>query len=177
MIQRLPLILLAGLILIGFTTSAEARKPARVFGGKVILSKTPFPGAFKSDRAFIRHMKKVNVRKVSYPKSGTLNLEFMAFFRKAKRATEFIAIVYDLSDRGRQAISFPIMPNQRTTQILASGFTMTKKDFPVEHKYRLVVSLGGRILAETKFAIKETKAEREERKQKEKALRRQKVDF
>jgi sulfur relay (sulfurtransferase) DsrF/TusC family protein len=101
----------------------------------------------------------------------------MAFFSKAYRATEFVAIIYDLSDRGRQAMSFPIMPNQRSTQILASGFSMTKDAFPVEHKYRLVVSLGGRILAETTFAIKETKVERAARKAKEKALRRQSVDF
>ena len=177
MTRRFPALLLAGLLLLAFSSSSHARKPARVFAGKVILSKTPFPGAFKSDRAFIRHMKKVNTRKVFYPTSGPLNLEFMAFFGKAYRATEFVAIVYDLSDRGRQATSFPIMPNQRATQILASGFSMTKDNFPVEHQYRLVISLGGRILAETRFAIKETKAERAARKAKEKALRRQSVDF
>lgn len=166
-----------GLLILGLFSPSFARKPARVFAGKVILSKTPFPGSFKSDKAFIRHMKRVNTRKVSYGKTGPINLEFMAFFRRPQRATEFVAIVYDLTDRGRQAISFPIMPNQRKTQILASGFSMTRDNFPMEHQYRLVISLGGRILAESRFAIKETKAQRAERRAKEKALKRQSVDF
>ena len=154
-----------------------AKKPARAFAGKVILSKTPFPASFKSDKAFIRHMKRVHRSKISYPKKGPINLEFMAFFARKYQATEFVATIYDLTDRGRQITSFPIMPNQRVTQILASGFSVERDRFPTEHQYRLVISLGGRVLAETRFAIKETAAERNERRAKERALKNQKVDF
>ena len=92
-----------GVIIIAFfsilTTQAQARDPADVFAGKVILSTKPFPASFKNDRAFVRYMKKAHKKVVYYPKSNTLNLEFMGFFGRVYAATEYTCLVCNVTDR------------------------------------------------------------------------------
>ena len=159
------------------TTQAKARHPADVFAGKVVLSTKPFPARFKNDRAFVRYMKKANKKVVYYPKSNTLNLEFMGFFGRAYAATEYTCLVYNVTDRNQLVTSFPIYPESRENRILASGFRISRDVFQEERKYRLIISLNGRALAETTFAIKESTQNRRERLAKEKALKHKKVNF
>ncbi|MEE2789115.1 MAG: hypothetical protein VX589_17400 [Myxococcota bacterium] len=158
-------------------TPAHARDPADVFAGKVILSTKPFPASFKSDRAFVRFMKKANQKSVYYPKSNYLNLEFMGFFGRTYAATEYTCLVYNVTDRNKLVRSFPIYPESRENRILASGFRISRDVFPEEKTYRLIVSLNGRALAETVFSIKENAENRRARLAKEKALKDQKINF
>ena len=170
-----------GVIIIVFfsilTTQAQARDPADVFAGKVILSTKPFPASFKNDRAFVRYMKKAHKKVVYYPKSNTLNLEFMGFFGRVYAATEYTCLVYNVTDRNHLVTSFPIYPESRNNRILASGFRISRDTFQEERKYRLIISLNGRALAETTFAIKENAQNKRDRMAKEKALKHQKVNF
>ena len=169
-------VLIASLVLF-FIAPAHGRKPEDVFAGQIILSTKPFPYRFKSDRAFVRHMKKVRKKAVYYPASNEISLEFMAFFGRAYAATEYTCLVYNLTERNRMVTSFPIYPESRNNRILASGFKIKIDEFPEERHYQIVISLNGQPIAQTKFAIKENTANRKARKAREKALKKQKMTF
>lgn len=164
------------LLLMFVSTEAEARKPANVFKGTIIMSTQPFPARFSSDRRFIAHMKKVDTKTFTYADGddATINIEFMAFFRSAKGGTEFPVMVYDVSEGRTQVTSFPIypQPGQKSTRILASYFRLEKSTFPdMNRKYEMVVTSGGRVVAKTKFTIGESAAARAKRKAEEEAIR------
>ena len=93
--------LLSVCVVFSGVNSAHSRKPADVFSQRIILSAKSFPSSFKSDRAFLKYMKRAHLKKVVYPKSNRLTLRFMAFFSRPIRTTEFTALVYDLTDRNR----------------------------------------------------------------------------
>ncbi len=158
-----------------FAADAEARKPADVFKGKIIMSTKPFPARFGSDRRFVSHMRKVDTDTFTYAdEAESLNIEFMAFFRRAYGGTEFPAMVYDITEGRRKVATFPIYPDptQKSTRILASYARLTKDQFPDEsRKYEMVITSGGKIIAKTKFSIKESAAARAARIAEEKAIK------
>ena len=158
-----------------FAADAYAAKPANVFKGKIIMSTKPFPARFSSDKRFISHMRKVNTKTFTYADGEeSINIEFMAFFRRAYGGTEFPAMVYDITGPRRQVATFPIYPDptQKSTRILASYTRLSKDQFPDEtRKYEMVVTRGGKIIAKTRFTIRESATARAERLAEEKALK------
>lgn len=158
-----------------FAADAQAKKPADVFKGKIVLSDKPFPARFSSDSRFISHMKKVDDHSYTYPdEQDWLDIEFMAFFARAHGGTSFPATIYDVTQGRRQVESFPIypMPGQKSTRILASNMRLRKDKFPdADRKYELIVTSGGRIVAKTSFTIKESAIARANRLAEEKALK------
>ncbi len=158
-----------------FAADAYAKKPANVFKGKIIMSTTPFPARFSSDKRFISHMRKVDTKTFTYAEDAeSINIEFMAFFRRPYGGTEFPAMVYDVTETRRQVATFPIYPDptQKSTRILASYARLSKEQFPDEtRKYEMVITSGGKIIAKTKFTIRESAAARAERIAEEKALK------
>jgi hypothetical protein len=102
----------------------------------------------------------------------------MAFFSKPIQATEFTALLYDLTDKGRLVATVPVSPNQRVTRILASAFDFEVSEFPEEHQYRLMIAIGNRALAQTRFTIKESATNRAKRRQRARARKKgSTVDF
>lgn len=158
-----------------FAADAYAAKPANVFKGKIIMSTTPFPARFSSDRKFVSHMKKVDTKTFSFAdEADSISIEFMAFFRRSYGGTEFPAVIYDITGARRQVMTFPIYPDptQKSTRILASGAYLSKEKFPDEtRKYEMVVTHGGKIIAKTRFSIKESAAARKARLEEEAALK------
>jgi hypothetical protein len=160
---RLGLLSVA-LVFLWAPPTSYARKPADVFKGRVIVSTKRFPTAFKSDRAFTRYLKKVHRKWVEYGDQKSLDLEFMAFFKKRYGSTEFTGMIFDVTGPRTLVETFSIYPQQRTTRVLASNIKLTKETFPEERRYYFVVTLGQTILAETNFAIKESAHSRAKRK-------------
>ncbi len=159
-------LLLCAVVVLGFVTEAQAgSKAARRLKGKVILSQKPFPTSFKSDKAMVKHMKRIDTKRFKFNEHGKISVEIMAFFARAHTATEFTVTIYDVTERRRTVESFPIYPGQRSTQILASFVRLEAAPvdadplddgFKAERRYHLVVTktYGGPVLAETTFAIK-----------------------
>jgi hypothetical protein len=170
--------LVLALFMLCLASTGNARKPADVFKRKIIISTKSFPSSFKSDKAFVHYMKRNNKKRLVYPKSNQMTVRFMAFFSKPIRATEFTALLYDLTDRGRLVATVPVSPNQRVTRILASAFDFEVSEFPEEHQYRLMIAIGNQALAETRFTIKESPSNRVKRKARERSLRKSRnIDF
>ncbi|MCB9525390.1 MAG: hypothetical protein H6702_18720 [Myxococcales bacterium] len=153
--------------------AALARKPADVFKGQIVLSKWPFPTRFKSDKQFISHMKKVNTTTFEFNDEGEIQVELMAFFKKMEKGREFTARLFETTSGQKFILDFPIYPAQDQNRILASGTTLkrdqiladSKDDLvqPPARQYLLVISRTAKspVLAETKFVIKQSKAEKE----------------
>jgi hypothetical protein len=157
---------------------AEARQPADVFKREIMVSAESFPSRFKSDAAFIRYVKKTRKSRLEYPKNNEINLRFMAFFSRPIQATEFTALIYDLTDKGRLVATVPVSPNQRVTRILASSVDLDRDDFPEDHEYRIMIAIGATALAQTRFTIRESARNRALRQAKEKARKKNsKLDF
>ena len=150
---------------------ADARSPAKALKGRIILSTTPFPTRFKSDAAFIKHMKKVDTKAFNLEAGKPVDIELMAFFAKPIKATELTATVYDVTEEPQEmATTFPIyLQGRKAEQIVASNFRLDDQSFKLERRYLLVISTGyrGKILAQTKFSIKATAAQRQQMKAEE----------
>ena len=172
--------LLAAFVALSFFAApqaAEARKPADVFKGKIVLSKWPFPTSFKSDRQFIKHMKRVNTKTFEYDDEGQVQIELMAFFRRTQKGREFTARLFETTSGQKFLFDFPIYPAQDKNRILASGTTLKRAEMlgdekdalvqPKARSYLLVISktANSKVLAETKFVIKQSKAEKAKIKQ------------
>ena len=155
LVRRLwPSVLLC--FLLAPSVALGSKQVARKLKGRIILSQKPFPTSFKNDRSFVKHMKRVDTKRFVYGDSEKISVEFMAFFARSYAVTEFTATVFDVTERREMVTTFPIYPQQRKTQILASYFSMDKASFEVEHQYLMVVqsTYGGPVIAEAKFAIK-----------------------
>ncbi len=152
--------------------AAHARKPADVFKGKIVTSAHAFPARFKSDKQFIQHMKKVDKKTFEYSDEGRLSLEFMAFFRRTETGREFTGRLFEITDGQRFLFDFPIYPAQDKNRILAGGTVLRRDELlgeakddlnqPEQRKYLLIISrtANSPVLAETKFVINKSAAER-----------------
>lgn len=173
---KLPAFIRAGLWLLVFSfvlgpSLGWANKPANTFKGKVVLSPMPFPTSFKSDAAFIAHMKKVQKTHFEYGESGKIDLELMAFFAQEQVGSEFTCRILDVTEEPTTVLDFPIYPADKKNRILASGTTLYRDKLPPERNYHLVVSktYNGPVLAEVRFSITKSAAEKAADKAKAKA--------
>ena len=148
---------------------AVAKKPARVFRGQIILAKWPFPMGFKSDKKFIKHMKRVNTKVFEYDEEGKVEINLMAFFKKPRADRAFSCRLIDTTE-GQKALesrTIDAMPGQKKTQILASGITLFREDLPwgdyEQRTFTMAITTpyDNKVLAEVKFAIRKTNAERQ----------------
>ncbi len=143
-------------LLVPAASHADQAKVAKKLKTRVILSQKPFPYRFKSDAAFVKHMKRADRKSFQYDEKDRIRLEFMAFFARPYQSTEFTVTVYDVTEKRELKDSFPIAPEQRQTQILSSFISLKKDDYDVERRIHMIVqpTYGGPIIAETTFAIK-----------------------
>ncbi len=149
--------LIATCLLLTCVNPTHARKPADVFGGEIILSTRPFPTSFKSDKAFIRHMKKVKTQKFYYGEKDYIDVEMMAFFTRTLVATEVVCKVLNLSDRKQLVTQFSIYPASRKNRILASSFRITKERFDPNKTYQLYLEHRNEALAQVRFSVHKPK--------------------
>lgn len=162
-LARLPQLLVLSLLgLVALSGVAGAKKPADVFKGQVILATTPFPMSFKSDTAFVAHMKKAHKNTFEYDETGTFDVELMAFFAKPHASSQFTCRILDITEGANTVADFPIYPAQKETRILASGTTFNKDKFPPDRRYHLVIAstYNGPVLAEVKFTIAKSAADK-----------------
>ncbi len=153
---RLPLTLLAALAMLVPSAAEASDKVANKLRGTVVLSTMPFPTAFKSDRAFIKKMKRVDTKRFVYGTEDKIPVEFMAFFARSYTVTEFTVTIFDVTERREMIKTFPVYPQQRKTRILAASMRIDIDTFEEEHTFLMVVqpTYGGPVIAETKFAVK-----------------------
>ncbi len=162
--MRVPFVVLAAL-LCALPLAAQAKDPADVFKGRIVLSTKPFPVRFSSDAAFIAHMKKVDTKAFKYEGAEALNVEFMAFFAEPVQTTQLEAKIYDVTERRELKDTFPVYPGGRGQRTLASNFELRADTLDTERRYHIVLTEGfrGRVLAETEFVVKRSAADKDKK--------------
>jgi hypothetical protein len=160
--MRVSFVVLAAL-LCALPLAAQAKEPADVFKGRIVLSTKPFPIRFKSDADFIAHMKKVDTKAFKYEGAEALNVEFMAFFAEPVQATQLEAKIYDITERRELKDTFPVYPGGRGMRTLASNFELRSDLLDTERRYHIVLTEGfrGRVLAETEFVVKRSAGDKD----------------
>lgn len=152
----------ASLIFLGLlfvcVQTAWAVKPERKYKGDIIISTTRFPSRFKSDKQFVRHMKKVNTHKLTAQGDESWEFEYMAFLPKPISTLKAAVTYYDITDSGSKKYieTFGFYPGDRKDKILAGHAELSAKKFAPNRKYLMVFSrgFGQKPLATTKFVLR-----------------------
>ena len=153
----LSLIIFSLQLVLSPLSAGEKKTPEEYFKGDIILSKKPFPNDFKSDKAFIKYMNKVDT-KVFKQKNNSWNIEYMAFLLKPNKSTQCAVTIYDITDPKDEYMvtTFAFYPNSKNEQIMASHLALTDPPFKPNRKYLIQFSekYGKAPLAETEFVLR-----------------------
>jgi hypothetical protein len=160
--KRPAVVLTALLVLTAFTLAgigtALAIKPEKKFKGQIVISKKRFPSRFKSDREFIRHMKKVNTHKLTAEGDEDWKFEYMAFLPERIATLKAAVTYYDITNPGQKKYinNFAFYPSDRKDKIVAGHAELSDDKFEANRKYLMVFSrgYGQKPLAKTKFVLK-----------------------
>jgi hypothetical protein len=141
-------------------SSAFADRVAKKFKGDIILSRTPFPAEFKSDKAMIRYLKKVKEDEFIANKKGNWTVEYMAFFAKKLNAKQVVVIFFDISNETMEPVevySEGIRPGDPYTRIMAGYLTLSSEFFKPEHRYSMQIrkDRDGKPVATAEFVLRE----------------------
>ena len=151
------LLVLLGMLLAGFGT-ALAIKPEKKFKGEIVISKKRFPSRFKSDRQFVRHMKKVNTHKLTAEGEDDWTFEYMAFLPDPIGTLKAAVTYYDITNPGKKKFinTFAFYPSDNKDKIVAGHAELSMKKFQANHKYLMVFSrgYGQKTLAKTRFVLR-----------------------
>jgi hypothetical protein len=142
------LVLFCGLlsigVLLGAVDEAEAKSPLRKLRGSIVVSTKRFPSQFKSDKAMLKYMKKVNSHEVRAKEGKDWEFEYMAFLRKPVATLQASVTFYDITDKGTQRLvnSFAFYTQQKKDKILNGHSRLSRTRFQKNRKYLMVFSRG-----------------------------------
>ncbi len=163
--RSVTFLLLATLATTFLATPADARRgksPERYFRGEIILSQKRFPRSFKSDKAMIKHMKKVNTHEFHANESGKWSFEYMVFARKPVGTLRASVTYYDITTPGTQKLvnTFKFYAAEKSDRILNGHASLSEdREFQANRKYLMVFSrgYGTKPLATTKFILRDAR--------------------
>ena len=137
--------------------SAFAISPEKKFRGKIIVSAKRFPSRFDSDKAMIKHMKKVNTHEITASSEKDWDFEYMAFLSKPIGTLQAAVSFYDVTGGGQQLIdTFTFYPEDQSDKIIAGNQRLSSNRFSADRKYLMVFSrgYGQAALAKTKIVLR-----------------------
>lgn len=144
---------------------AWAVKPEQKYKGKIIVSTERFPSSFKSDAAFIAHMKKANKKTLTADGKAAWTFEYMAFLPEPVSTLKAAVSFYDVTDpKQKRFISTQdFYPGDRKDKILAGHSELSANEFSPDRKYLMVFSrgYGQKPLAQTQFVLRRTGVEKD----------------
>jgi hypothetical protein len=140
--------------LVAHSTTVDAGKVEKKFGGKILLSDKRFPSSAKSENAYISALNKQKKAKFwENKKEKEWKVYFAAFFKKPLRDLEYTIKLYDVS-RGRQLVSsFEQYTDSSDQSSLLSYLILERKVFGVNKKLMMVIESQGRVVASAQFQI------------------------
>lgn len=150
-------LMLTAALLCSFVPPSAARAPEKVLKGKIIMSTKRFPSKFKSDKAFVKYMKKVDTKGIHAKKDGSWSFEYMVFARKPVGTIQAAVTFYDITGGGQKFVNtFNFYTTDKKDRIINGHASLSEeKNFKANRKYLMVFSrgYGQKALASTKFAL------------------------
>lgn len=155
---RTPIsMMLTATLLFAFVPPSQARAPEKVLKGKIIMSTKRFPSRFKSDKAFVKYMKKVDTKGIRAKEDGSWSFEYMVFARKPVGTIQAAVTFYDITGGGQRFVNtFNFYTTNKKDRIINGHASLSEeKNFKANRKYLMVFArgYGQKALASTKFAL------------------------
>jgi len=138
---------------------AKGKKPEDVYKGKIILADRPFPPRFRSDEAFISHMKKVNQNEFwRESEEGPWKIEYMAFFARPLENRTYSVLFFDVTDKSKPTLLLEgsSFPERGGLRIMSGYFELKPPHFEANKHYLMLYSASASepALAETEFVLR-----------------------
>src|SRR5262249_40677680 len=146
-------------VLVGLLVStAFARKPEDVFGGRILVSDQPFPTNARSADAYIDAIKKAaRDRIVEDKEAKEWRVFFAAFFKQPPNDLEINVRVYDVTNGRRLVDTFEQYLSNGQTRAYVSQVKLPRGDgtsgYDPNTKLNMVMESHGRVLADATFYI------------------------
>jgi hypothetical protein len=131
-------------VLLGSVAPAGAVKPEKKFKQKIIVSEKRFPSRFDSDGQFVRHMKKVDTRKLTAEDDDDWTFHYMAFLPEPVSTLKATVTYYDVTNPGQKKMidTFSFYPGDREDKIVAGYAKLSPEKFDSRRKYLMEFSRG-----------------------------------
>ena len=150
-------LLLTSLSLTLVCSTASAKKPEDVFGGRIMVSDKPYPLEAKSPSAYISQVKKQSKDRFQEDKEkGQWKVYYAAFFKKPLNDLEIKVTIYDVSDGGQRFIdSWEEFLTQRNQRVITGNLKLKRQEGKVNpnSKILMVMESKGSIVASASFYI------------------------
>ena len=148
--------------LLACTSSAALaeRKPEDVYGGKILISDTPFPTSAKSVSAYVGALKKNTKEVILEDKENKQwRVYFAAFLKQPVNDLEVSVKVWDITNGARRQVdSFEQYLSNKTARAYVSQVTLKRGDglsgYEPNSKLQMTLDYRGRVVAQTVFFIK-----------------------
>jgi hypothetical protein len=138
-------------------SSAQAKKPEDVFGGRVMCSDKSFPLESKSAAAYITSVKKQSKDRFQEDKEkGQWKIYYAAFFKKPLNDLEIKVTIYDVTDGSQRFIdSWEEYLAERNQRVIVGNLKLKRQDGKVNpnSKILMVMESKGSIVASASFYI------------------------
>ncbi len=140
-------------------SSAFARKPEDVFGGRILVSDQPFPTAASSAEAYIDAIKKASRDRIQEDKENKQwRVFFAAFFKQPPNDLEINVRVYDVTNGSRRLVdTFEQYLSNGSTRAYVSKVDLRRGDgtggYDPNTKINMVMESHGRVIADATFFI------------------------
>ena len=115
----------------------QAKTPLRKFKGDIIVSVKPFPRRFKSDRDFIKHMRKVNTHEIKAEGEDDWQFNYMAFLKGQLGSRQGWIVYYDVTQPGsaKYINSYQFHTRNPEERIQSGTARLSSEQFKPDRKY------------------------------------------
>ena len=152
-------LLLTSLSLTLVCSTASAKKPEDVFGGRIMTSTSAYPLNSKSQGAYISQVKKQSKDRFWENKEKKeWVIYYAAFFKKPVNDLEVTLKTYDISTGAARMIeSYEIYVESREQRVVTGRVNLKRGDdgsnYSPNSKIRMVLENRGRVLAQSTFYV------------------------
>src|SRR5438105_14830316 len=148
-------VLIIGLLL-GSSAFAKGVQPEDLLKGKVIISDKQLPTHWSSVGSYVSQLKALSKSTLWYDKkTGTLTIQYAAFFAKPVDDVQVNLVVYDITNGAHtQKVSTENFM-QKGDRVLFNSVVFDKEDIEGNKKYMLAIEDRRRIIASGTLILRE----------------------
>ncbi len=150
------------LVFAGLSVSADARgrKPADVFAQSIVLSDSPFPARFSTDKALISYVNRMDQKEFWQEKNdGDWLIFYMAFFAEQLGRRAYVVQFFDITDADKPiyVTETQSWPSKSGVRITSGEYLLSAEIFKPDTKYLMLFSASAAepALAEAIFVLRE----------------------
>jgi hypothetical protein len=133
------------LVFVGLSVSADARgrEPHDVFAQSIVLSDSPFPARFSTDKALISYVNRMDQKEFWQEKhDGDWLIFYMAFFAEQLERRTYVVQFFDITDANKPlyVTETQSWPSKSGVRITSGEYLLSAEIFKPDTKYLMLFS-------------------------------------